>query len=117
SVSDDAMVHLREYHWPGNVRELENLLERLVILADEPVIRASHLPPAIRALVPEHGSTRIVVGEAGLDLDTAVREFGPRLRAEALLRTKGNRQAAARLRGAKRTPLVAKLGRGAEGMP
>src|SRR5262249_57656323 len=57
SVSDDAMVHLREYDWPGNVRELENLLERLVILADEPVIRASHLPPAIRALVPERPPT------------------------------------------------------------
>src|SRR5262245_20819163 len=44
SVSDEAMVHLWEYDWPGNVRELENLVERLVILADEPVIEAEHLP-------------------------------------------------------------------------
>ncbi len=117
SVSDDAMVHLREYDWPGNVRELENLLERLVILADEPVIRASHLPPAIRALVPERGPTRIAVGEAGLDLDVAVQEFEHRLIAEALRRTKGNKQAAARLLGVKRTTLVAKLRRRAEGTP
>jgi len=117
SVSDDAMVHLREYDWPGNVRELENLLERLVILADEPVIRASHLPPAIRALVPERGPTRLALGEAGLDLDTAVQEFEHRLIAEALRRTKGNKQAAARLLGVKRTTLVAKLRRRAEGMP
>src|SRR5262249_51275371 len=67
--------------------------------------------------VPEHGSTRIVVGEAGLDLDTAVQEFEHRLIAEALRRTKGNKQAAARLLGVKRTTLVAKLRRRAGGMP
>src|SRR5262249_4657052 len=115
SVSADAMVHLREYDWPGNVRELENLLERLVILADESVIRASHLPPALRALVPERRMTRITLGETGLDLDAAVQEFEHGLIAEALRRTKGNKQAAARLLGLKRTTLVAKLRRRAEG--
>ena len=115
SVSDDAMVHLREYDWPGNVRELENLIERLVILADEPIVRASHLPPAVRALVSEHRPTRIALGEAGLDLDTAVQEFEHGLIAQALRRTKGNKQAAARLLGLKRTTLVAKLRRRAQG--
>jgi DNA-binding NtrC family response regulator len=115
SVSDDAMVHLREYDWPGNVRELENLLERLVILADEPIIRASHLPPALRALVPERRMMRITLGETGLDLDAAVQEFEHGLIAEALRRTKGNKQAAARLLGLKRTTLVAKLRRRAQG--
>lgn len=35
---------LTQYHWPGNVRELENLIERLVLTVEEPVLRPEHLP-------------------------------------------------------------------------
>jgi two-component system, NtrC family, response regulator AtoC len=111
SVSDEAMVHLREYDWPGNVRELENIIERLAILTEEPVIGTSQLPPAIRALAAPRGGVRITLDEHGLDLQAAVEEFQHRLIAEALRRTKGNKQAAARLLGLKRTTLVAKLRR------
>ncbi|MGH7896184.1 MAG: helix-turn-helix domain-containing protein, partial [Candidatus Binatia bacterium] len=45
------------------------------------------------------------------DLTTAVEEFESRLIDEALRRSKGNKQAAARLLGLKRTTLVAKLRR------
>lgn len=31
-------------HWPGNVRELENLVERLVVVADSDIIQVYHLP-------------------------------------------------------------------------
>ena len=111
SVSDAAMVHLWEYDWPGNVRELENLVERLVILADEPVIEAEHLPPAVRALRSDRDAMCAALDGAGLDLNAAVEEFQHRLIAEALRRTNGNKQAAARLLGLKRTTLVAKLRR------
>ena len=117
-MSDEAMVHLWEYDWPGNVRELENLLERLV----DPRRRARHRastisrPPSARSSpsADRHASS---LGDAGLDLNTAVEEFEHRLIAEALRRTKGNKQAAARLLGVKRTTLVAKLRRRAEGTP
>ncbi len=36
--------------WPGNVRELANVLERAVILADGPVLRAADLQPLLRPL-------------------------------------------------------------------
>ena len=32
--SDEAMESLTNYEWPGNVRQLKNVVERLVILAD-----------------------------------------------------------------------------------
>jgi DNA-binding NtrC family response regulator len=75
------------------------------------VIGTSQLPPAIRALAAPRGGVRITLDEHGLDLQAAVEEFQHRLIAEALRRTKGNKQAAARLLGLKRTTLVAKLRR------
>src|SRR6516162_9041211 len=44
SITREAMVHLWSYNWPGNVRELENLIERMVILSDGPVIDVALLP-------------------------------------------------------------------------
>lgn len=110
-IGDDAMVHLWEYDWPGNVRELENLIERMVILSDDGVIRVQNLPPNIRSFISEKKIPRPTLTEEGIDLNQAVEEFEYRLIDEALRRTKGNKQAAARLLGLKRTTLVAKLRR------
>jgi transcriptional regulator with PAS, ATPase and Fis domain len=110
-INDEAMVHLWEYDWPGNVRELENLLERLVILSEDGRIEVEHLPPSIRSFISEKKIPRPALGDDGLDLNSAVEEFENRLIEEALRRTKGNKQAAARLLGLKRTTLVAKLRR------
>ncbi len=56
--SDDALRMLINYDWPGNVRELKNVVERLVILADEQIldhqslsdhwgIKRNHLPDVV----------------------------------------------------------------------
>jgi DNA-binding NtrC family response regulator len=111
SVSDDAMMHLWGYDWPGNVRELENVVERLVVLADEPVVGTPHLPPAITALASLRSAAPAAHDGRGLDLNAAIEELQQRLIAEALRRTQGNKQAAARLLGLKRTTLIAKLRR------
>ncbi len=36
SINSDAMSKLLDYEWPGNVRELENVLQRALILAENP---------------------------------------------------------------------------------
>ena len=110
-ISDDAMVHLWEYDWPGNVRELENLVERMVILSEDSEIKVDSLPPNIRSFISDKKIPRPTLTEEGIDLNQAVEEFEYRLIDEALRRTKGNKQAAARLLGLKRTTLVAKLRR------
>lgn len=38
SFSKDALNTLYDYGWPGNVRELKNIVERLILMSDHPVI-------------------------------------------------------------------------------
>jgi transcriptional regulator with PAS, ATPase and Fis domain len=107
-VTDQAMVQLWEYDWPGNVRELENLLERLVILSEDGVIRPADLPLGMRRsmsdrLIPE------AILSSGMNFFAVVRGFETGLIDKALDRAGGNKQAAARLLGVNRTTLAAKL--------
>jgi DNA-binding NtrC family response regulator len=43
----EAMQILMDHNWPGNVRELENVVERAVVLATEPVVPVEVLPEAL----------------------------------------------------------------------
>lgn len=45
-LSDETMTMLLRYRWPGNIRELRNVMERMVILAEDGVIEPRHLPPS-----------------------------------------------------------------------
>jgi Nif-specific regulatory protein len=42
-LSPDALTRLEEHPWPGNIRELGNVIERLVLLADGPIVSATEL--------------------------------------------------------------------------
>ncbi|HSV56641.1 MAG TPA: sigma-54 dependent transcriptional regulator [Magnetospirillaceae bacterium] len=62
TLSEEALFILSEHDWPGNVRELLNLMERITILSDEPIISgatvrrllgASDRPRAAISLLPE----------------------------------------------------------------
>jgi two-component system, NtrC family, response regulator HydG len=46
--SRKALEALKSYAWPGNVRELQNLIHRLVILADDNTIDVPDLPENFR---------------------------------------------------------------------
>lgn len=48
----EVFTYLQGYSWPGNVRELENLVERMVIVVDEDIIKALHLPENIQEHSP-----------------------------------------------------------------
>jgi Nif-specific regulatory protein len=42
-LAPDALARLEAHDWPGNIRELGNLIERLVLLADHPLVTAAAL--------------------------------------------------------------------------
>ncbi|MDT8862917.1 sigma 54-interacting transcriptional regulator [Alkalihalobacillus sp. MEB130] len=46
----DSLIH---YDWPGNVREMENLLERLILTIEDPIIAPEHLPYELQVNMKE----------------------------------------------------------------
>jgi DNA-binding NtrC family response regulator len=73
-ITDDALALLQAYPWPGNIRELENLIERVLLFADGPLITARDLPDPVRQGAGPQGnataassvSVEVTTGEAGL---------------------------------------------------
>lgn len=63
----------QSYHWPGNVRELRQVIERLAIYYDGPVMRASWWieaerapgPVAVKGRVPARPAQNTQAGESG----------------------------------------------------
>jgi DNA-binding NtrC family response regulator len=103
-VDGEAMALLEAYNWPGNVRELRNVMERLVLLAPENVVRVEHLPPEIQyARTPTSGSSKcpFILPDDGVDLEAVERG----LIEQALSRSDGNQSASARLLGITRYAL------------
>ncbi len=52
TVSPEGMKLLATYHWPGNIRELKNFVERVNIMAEEPVITAASVKSFLGAAPP-----------------------------------------------------------------
>nr|WP_309474807.1 sigma 54-interacting transcriptional regulator [Dissulfurirhabdus thermomarina] len=91
-ISSPAIDLLVQYHWPGNVRELQNCMERAVLVCDEDVIRARHLPPTLQTAASAPGS-----GRRAPSLADAVAAFEKELIEEALKESRGNQTRAAAL--------------------
>ena len=78
------MKLLCSYHWPGNIRELKNFVERVNIMAEEPVIGGASVKAFLGASEKEE-TTSAVADYAGMTLaearDSFERELiGARLR-------------------------------------
>ena len=85
---------LMAHGWPGNVRELANVVERLVLLAEDGRISTEDLPPEIVGALEDPECPFLLPAE-GVSWERV--EAG--LLRQALDRAQGNRAAAARLLG------------------
>jgi DNA-binding NtrC family response regulator len=106
--TDAALASLARAPWPGNVRQLENLVERLVVLADAPVIDAPDVERALGAGEPEPLADRSAASD-DLALDAHRRDAELAALTRALAKAGGNRTLAARLLGVSRRTLYNKL--------
>jgi len=48
TIAPAALSMLLDYHWPGNVRELQNVIERMVVRAQNDVIGPDDVPHEVR---------------------------------------------------------------------
>ena len=59
SFSERATNALLNYSWPGNIRELQNVIQRLVIMAEDNTIKVHDFPEMMRfSIKPEEGFNR-----------------------------------------------------------
>src|SRR5581483_10000975 len=112
TVSQEAMRRLMAYDWPGNVRQLENAVERAVAFTGgRAQIDVGDLATEIQQAEEPVMPSAITLPEEGVDLDRFVANIERDLIQRSLERTGGNKGAAAKLLGLKRTTLVEKLKR------
>jgi two-component system response regulator AtoC len=104
----------RVYRWPGNVRELRNVLERIVLLEDDDLLREEQLPSEMIAqyeAVPRALREAIVArGENDINLPTLAEVESEHI-LKVLEATEGNRSQAARVLGISRQSLIERLKR------
>jgi DNA-binding NtrC family response regulator len=97
------------YDWPGNVRELENVIKRLTILCESPVVNMDDLPENIRDVSGANPSDEEVILGDELNLNEAVQDYEKKIILEALEKTNWVKSKAAKLLNINRTTLVAKI--------
>jgi DNA-binding NtrC family response regulator len=93
AIQQDALRRLQVYTWPGNVRELENVIERAVVLTPTSTVEIEHLPPHLQdsdpVPIPSEGFA--------LPLEATLAEIERAAIEQALKRSGGHRQTAARM--------------------
>jgi DNA-binding NtrC family response regulator len=96
--SNKALNVFENYNWPGNVRELENVIQRLIVMADDNLIDAPDLPSLMRfSALRETGFTRTLA------------EVEAEYIRNVLSSVEGNKAKAARILGIDRKTLREKL--------
>lgn len=101
-VSDEVLEILMRHDYPGNARELENIIEHAFVLCHQAVIELHHLPPEL-----SRGASRL--RSAHTPPKTTLRDMEVSHIADALRRSKGNRQLAAEFLGIHPSTLFRKI--------
>ncbi len=95
-LEPEVIQILEEDAWPGNVRELQNLVQRLVLMVDGPVIKVQHLPQ--RLLFDSAASQEsMLIPEGGVNFDEEIAKIEVAYLTAALRRSGGSKIGAARL--------------------
>ncbi|HEX8893641.1 MAG TPA: sigma-54 dependent transcriptional regulator [Terriglobales bacterium] len=96
TLDPEVMRILEDDPWPGNVRELQNLVQRLVLMVDGPVIEMRHLPKRM-LYTSTTSQDSLLIPEGGVNFAEEISRIEVAYLEAALRRTDGNKMRAARL--------------------
>ncbi|MSR17817.1 MAG: sigma-54-dependent Fis family transcriptional regulator [Phycisphaerales bacterium] len=103
-ITGPALMRLVSYRWPGNVRELLNVVHRMVVTSQAPMLDLADVPEEVQERDSgDHGGGAASLGGIGLDKleKEAIRQ--------TLSMTNGNREQTAHLLGIGERTLYRKL--------
>ena len=107
-LGEDARQAIASYPWPGNVRELANLMDRVVLLTEGPLITAADLELPADSAAAESGQAGT---EVRTPLRASINNFTRARLEEALREAHGNISASAERLGVPRSTLRYQLER------
>ncbi|MFP4465650.1 MAG: sigma-54-dependent transcriptional regulator [Candidatus Goldiibacteriota bacterium] len=99
SISKEAVDVLMQYTFPGNIRELENIIQRIMVISEGPVIKEKDLPEEIKNISRENRE----------DFAGQIGNIEKKMISEALGKTDGNRAKAAGILKMNRATMIAKM--------
>ncbi|MCC5912369.1 MAG: sigma-54-dependent Fis family transcriptional regulator [Clostridiaceae bacterium] len=103
SIDEGAKKKLMDYQWRGNIRELENVMERMLILAEGNIITEKNIPFEISMDKEKQG--KFILPSEGIVMEDLERD----LILQALERTDYNQTNASKLLGMTRHTLLYRM--------
>ncbi|MCE5300587.1 MAG: sigma-54 dependent transcriptional regulator [Spirochaetia bacterium] len=100
-ITKEALDIMTAYPYPGNIRELENIIQRMLVMAEGEMLDAHDVPYDVRA----SGSNPV----AGEGLNARMDEYEKKLLEQALKETGGNKLKAAELLKINRATFMARV--------
>ncbi len=104
SIDEKAIDILKTHEWKGNIRELRNIMERVMLLADEDTIKDYHLNflvDKIEANESQSGRFNLEIPPSGIKMEIVLKD----LILKTLNITDGNQVKAAKVLGLSRSKL------------
>lgn len=101
----DVLSRFQHYTWSGNVRELENVIERIVVLAQGDEITVADLPDFLRRERPALDALHLDLAPTGISLESVEKELIQR----AMEKFGGNQTHAARYLDISRKALIYRM--------
>jgi DNA-binding NtrC family response regulator len=105
SITDSALVILKNYDWPGNIRQLRNCIRTMVVMCDRDTLDVQDIPPEIHRIRQLSAGTRTSASLGGVSLNDLEKQAIQ----ETLERTGGNREKAAKILGIGERTLYRKI--------
>ncbi len=111
-IDPEVISVFQNYPWPGNVRELENVIERMVILADGERLTLADLPERfVNGTTGSMGADIQEIPAQGFSLSKVMCNFEKKLIIQAMKQTGWVKNQAAKLLNVNRTTLLEKMKR------